>query len=251
MVNKRRLKRLAAQIPGFTEAYRWIRPSSGDTLRYAVEKPLVYRMLGTDLGETIDVGFGGGLYTPYLVAHASAVISLDRHILDSVVVERWRLLRPGKITILKGDAQALPFTSHCFDTVLCTQVLEHLDDVRAGCRELSRVLRTSGKAIISVPVPPSPFPPAPDDDTHKVEGFTIADLRAILEEAGLMVIQWSYCFNAIARGLFRCLAWSTRTLKIAPPGVFVILPCYLDRLLGSHGKFSPYALIVEVRKMGD
>lgn len=51
-----------------------------------------------------------------------------------------------------ADLAALPFADAAFDTVICSHVLEHIEDDRQAMRELARVLRPRGRAIIMVPV---------------------------------------------------------------------------------------------------
>lgn len=50
------------------------------------------------------------------------------------------------------DIQNLPFEDESFDMIFCSHVLEHVPDDRKGMRELHRVLRRDGLAIIMVPV---------------------------------------------------------------------------------------------------
>lgn len=49
------------------------------------------------------------------------------------------------------DACALPFRGDAFDTVLCTEVLEHVADPQKCVNELARVLKTGGHVILSAP----------------------------------------------------------------------------------------------------
>src|SRR5690606_13332847 len=51
-----------------------------------------------------------------------------------------------------GSIYKLPFSDRAFDTVLCSEVLEHVDDPSAAIRELKRVARNY--VIITVPLEP-------------------------------------------------------------------------------------------------
>ncbi|MGH7246123.1 MAG: methyltransferase domain-containing protein [Candidatus Levyibacteriota bacterium] len=56
------------------------------------------------------------------------------------------------IQIRKGSIYKLPYKTNAFDTVLCTEVLEHLDDPQMAIKELVRV--TKKYALLSVPNEP-------------------------------------------------------------------------------------------------
>lgn len=49
------------------------------------------------------------------------------------------------------DAHTLPFGSGVFDSVLCTEVLEHLSDPGRAVAEIHRVLRGGGAALLTTP----------------------------------------------------------------------------------------------------
>lgn len=52
---------------------------------------------------------------------------------------------------VKADIHKLPFADNSFDVVLCNHVLEHVDDDILAMREINRVLKTGGYAILQVP----------------------------------------------------------------------------------------------------
>ena len=54
--------------------------------------------------------------------------------------------------LLVGSAYTLPFPANSFDLVVCSEVLEHLDDVRQAVSELTRV--SARHVLISVPLEP-------------------------------------------------------------------------------------------------
>ena len=52
---------------------------------------------------------------------------------------------------VKMDIHEIPFPDNTFDVVLCNHVLEHVRDDIAAMREINRVLRPNGFAILQVP----------------------------------------------------------------------------------------------------
>lgn len=55
-----------------------------------------------------------------------------------------------KISFYVADAHKLPFKSGTFDLVICTEVLEHVDDPKRVVLEIRRVLKKNGQAIIEL-----------------------------------------------------------------------------------------------------
>lgn len=60
---------------------------------------------------------------------------------------------------VKMDIHRIPFEENKFDVVLCNHVLEHVQDDIKAMKEIKRVLRPGGWAILQVPF----FSPVPDD----------------------------------------------------------------------------------------
>ncbi len=71
---------------------------------------------------------------------------------------------------VKMDIHQIPFDDNEFDAVLCNHVLEHVDNDILAMREINRVLRKGGWAIMQVPF----FSPVPETT---VEDKSITDPR--------------------------------------------------------------------------
>lgn len=55
----------------------------------------------------------------------------------------------SKFADVIASAENLPFRSSCFDVVLCTQVLEHVEEPKRLLEEIKQVLRVKGLLILS------------------------------------------------------------------------------------------------------
>lgn len=66
-----------------------------------------------------------------------------------------RSLPAEDVDLVRGDAAALPFGDAAFDVVFSSAVWEHLPDVPAATREVNRVLRPEGMAIIQIALFPA------------------------------------------------------------------------------------------------
>jgi SAM-dependent methyltransferase len=78
--------------------------------------------------------------------------------------------------IVDFDGRTIPFPDASFDTILCTEVLEHVEDPEGLVAEMRRVLRPSGTIVATVPfsarVHHAPF------DFHRFTHFRLAKLFA-------------------------------------------------------------------------
>jgi len=118
-----------------------------------------HRLLGIQAGDQVlDVGCGEGRHSWGMYNQIDCLIyALD---IEEENLKKTRYTfylmdeqekRSGKWLAIRGDATNLPFKDASFDRVVCSEVLEHLDDDRRGIRELVRVLKASGMLAVSVP----------------------------------------------------------------------------------------------------
>ena len=88
-------------------------------------------------GALLDLGCGAQPYRGWLgdgVVYTGADITTENG---------------ADVLLVPGDA--LPFPDASFDAVLCTQVMEHVEDSPQFAQEVARVLRPGGKAVVSAP----------------------------------------------------------------------------------------------------
>jgi SAM-dependent methyltransferase len=78
---------------------------------------------------------------PILRSHFSGMANLAYTTAD---------LRPGAAD-LRSDITDLPCPDDSFDLIICSHVLEHVDDDRLAIREMLRVLRPGGSALVLIP----------------------------------------------------------------------------------------------------
>lgn len=61
------------------------------------------------------------------------------------------------VTLVQGNIYRLPFPDDYFDSVILSEILEHVDDDLAGLREVRRILKPGGVVAITVPNANYPF----------------------------------------------------------------------------------------------
>jgi ubiquinone/menaquinone biosynthesis C-methylase UbiE len=93
----------------------------------------------------LDIGCGTGLITRHL--DCKLVVGLD---INQWAIERAKPRSPG-VEFIVADAENLPLRSSVFNTVICTQTLEHLPKPQNAVSEIFRVLQSGGLFIGSIP----------------------------------------------------------------------------------------------------
>ena len=92
----------------------------------------------------LDAGCGTGLN---LASMPSGSVGLDLNPRNLELVRQ----RLPEQTPVEGDIEAMPFEDASFETVVCTEVLEHIPHPDHALKEILRVLRPGGVLIGSVP----------------------------------------------------------------------------------------------------
>lgn len=139
-----------ALLPGAAVA-RWLQRQRGDVS-----------------GVLLDLGAGNQPFRAWYSPLADRVIAVD--------------IAPAPGLDALSTASKMPFRDATFDTVLCTEVLEHVEDAEGAVGEIARVLRPGGRLLMTVPFL-YPTHEAPYDfwrTTHH-------GLRSVLERHGLVV----------------------------------------------------------------
>jgi SAM-dependent methyltransferase len=97
----------------------------------------------------------------------------------------------GLRNVKQGAAEALPYEADSFDLVTGLDVVEHLDDDLAGLKEMRRVLRRDGRAVLFVPAFMFLWGVQDDISNHR-RRYTLAGLRRVVREAGFEIERATY-----------------------------------------------------------
>jgi len=146
----------AADLENWAGAERRDPPRSDR--HYLVLKPLAKQLRseaarllsGRSDAAVLDVGCGGKPYLPLLAPYAASYEGVDA--------------APGPLVDTVAPAEDLPYEEGRFDLVLCTQVLEHVQDPAASIAEIHRVLRPGGAVLLSTHGVFLYHPDPPDSD---------------------------------------------------------------------------------------
>ena len=100
--------------------------------------------------KVLDAGCGEG-YIDFILMKACPEITLTGLEYTKEAIAIAKKANPS-VDYIQGDIRNMPFENHTFDIVLCTEVLEHLDNPERALNELNRVGKN--KLVLTVPHEP-------------------------------------------------------------------------------------------------
>ena len=128
-------------------------------------------------GIMLDVGCGMKPYESLLKPPGSRYLGTDWPVtMDGSYGNRTR-------ADFFSDSMVLPFRESTFDTIISTQMLEHVRQPEVVIPEMARVLKPNGILILSAPMT---WPL--HEEPHDYYRYTIHGLRHLLEEAELEIL---------------------------------------------------------------
>ncbi|MEP6718199.1 MAG: class I SAM-dependent methyltransferase [bacterium] len=140
---------------------------------------------GRETPHILDVGCGTGANLEMLSQFGNAEgVDISAEALEFCRVR-------GLQQVKQGAAEALPYEDDSFDLVTGLDVVEHLDDDVAGLKEMRRVLRDDGRAVLFVPAFMFLWGVQDDISNHR-RRYTMAGLKAAVTKAGFEIERASY-----------------------------------------------------------
>ena len=156
----------------------------------------VARILRPHVGDSVlEIGAGIGNLSGKLMARRFLYVASEKDPLHLHAL-RNRFLRTPNVVVQRLDPETtedLAGMENCFNTVLCLNVLEYLEDPSMLVAALAGTLKSDGRLIVLVPQGPGRFGSLDRRLGHK-RRYNKADVRALLEAQGLAVDK-IYDFN--------------------------------------------------------
>lgn len=137
----------------------------------------------------LDVGTGEGEFLVRLFRKGYEGVSVD---VSEEALKRARAqLDAAGAGSIKTEHASLYELTGAWPLVLCFEVLEHLDDDESAMVQLTRLVESGGRLVVTVPARPELWGPS-DDLTGHVRRYTREELAGKLTAAGLSVeLVWS------------------------------------------------------------
>lgn len=120
--------------------------------RYMFERHLKAYKFASDFcrnAKILDAGCGEGYGSCFISDKASEVVGID--ISEEAIQHAQKKYNRDNLKYELMDVQNLKFKDAIFDVVLSFQVIEHLSEVSKFLKEIKRVLKKNGLAIVGTP----------------------------------------------------------------------------------------------------
>ena len=144
----------------------------------------IKQMSGHLSGRTLDVGCGNKPYKDFF--NTTEYIGMDYEGVHD---------HSNENIDVYYDGITFPFPENYFDSVVCTQVLEHVEHPQILISEIYRVLKPDGKALLTAPLVWGEH-----EVPHDYTRFTSFGIKKIFEETGFLIIEQQKTLNDIRAG---------------------------------------------------
>jgi SAM-dependent methyltransferase len=185
---------MAAVISAENEFVRRDQETMADAVNYSrwILNELVLPHVGSDV---LEIGSGIGSYSAAIATHP-AVKRLTCIELDPLCVAeaRARFAEPiasGTVELVHGDYMEVALHDQAFDTVVCLNVLEHIEHDGQALAKAYAALKPGGRLVLYVPAFPSIMGEI-DRRLGHFRRYTKASMRDLLKDAGFGVRQLRY-----------------------------------------------------------
>ena len=222
---------------------KWV--STPNTLRYLLEWERIEKAIDEigKIGVIMDAGAGSGEYSRRMLesGYVTTVVAVEPFKENFELLDKNLASFTSKAKCVQGTLEELPLMDSSVDCVICSQVLEHIEDHERVVDEFSRVLRPGGHAIITVPRPPEPFP----QSDHVREGYIESELEELFCPRGFKPLYWDWFLTKTT------LARFVKSMKLPGKGFYLPIQRFDDELSLSPKERQddqPYGLLCVFKK---
>lgn len=144
--------------------------------------------------KVVDLGCGIGYFADLFSEQDTSVFGIDTE--PKAIFYTKKNVR-GRFCVT--DINNIPFKDESFDTIVCSEVLEHIKDDKCVLGKIYRISKDSAMVIVTAPCTEGVFGPTikriahgSGSEMHVKEGYKASELRDKIESARIEVISIEY-----------------------------------------------------------
>lgn len=180
-----------------SQSYAQWRSSRLGRITDRLERDLLFDLLGSVAGKTVlDIGCGDGAFASELARNGATVTGVDAATAMIAAARRHGEFAARQLRLVSGLAERLPFADATFDCVTAVTVLCFVGVPECAVAEMGRVLKPGGRLVVgelgrwSLWAAHRRVRAWFGHATWRAAAFrTAAELRSLLQAAGLLVIE--------------------------------------------------------------
>jgi len=147
-----------------------------------------FKSLNAKECRVLDLGSATGGNSLHIASMGHSVTSVEY---SAIGIE---IQKSKGLEVIWADARKLPFEDESFDVVICLDVLEHIEEDFIVISEISRILKSGGRFLISVPEDPKLWS-SHDESVNHIRRYTRNSLLDLVNITNLRVINlWNTLF---------------------------------------------------------
>ena len=182
-------------------------------------------------GTMLDLGCGEG-YLAIEIAQRNAynfMIGLDRSIKNLQLAKTYaKHNKASNIAFVRADARFTPFSKGAFERILCSEVIEHIQEDYKVFTEVARVLKPMGVLVLTTPH--KTFDKYLQLSNH-IRSYTIEDLENELSDKGIEVTEFNYLTKSFGKRFIKLVDTpSTGILSYTRTAIIFLLSYTLSAL---------------------
>lgn len=147
---------------------------------YIVRKRAILSSVQIGNSATLETGSG---MSP-IVAPAENVVYCDISFFALKILKKAH----NKCLFVVADSTYLPFREDTFENIICSEVLEHIEDDRKAVAEIARTLRPAGNVVVTFPHRQLYFS-FDDRFVHHLRRYELNEMKVILEDSGFTIMK--------------------------------------------------------------
>lgn len=171
---------------GFSGWYDTQRDGAYFQMVEGIEERAVLAYAKSGLGHVLDLGCGTGRFIARLAPHGLHITGVD--LTPSMLQVARQKVGPVAEGLVNGDALRLPFADNSFDCVYSLKALPHVPNLEDAVREIGRILRPGGVAVLEFYNPRSLRKLVTRGDYY-TQWHTARQAETLLRSAGLQPLR--------------------------------------------------------------